>query len=79
MEKKQVRIELCLCLGFWLTGFGVSEGYRALQSTYWAIPISKKHDELLPVVELQGAFFAMTPASFVLPPLLIDFEFLYSA
>jgi hypothetical protein len=44
------------------------------QSAYLVLPIAKKHDKLLPVVELQRAYFAMTPASFVLLPLLIGFN-----
>jgi hypothetical protein len=74
MEKKRVRI-LSFYLGFWLTWIWS----LGVLSTYWVIPIAKKHDKLLPVVELQRAFFAMTPASFVLLPLLINFEFLCSA
>ena len=74
MEKKQVRIVrlswiLAIVTRIW--------GFRAY--AYRVIPIAKKHDKLLPVIELQRAFFAMTPASFVPVSLLIDFEFLCSA
>jgi hypothetical protein len=45
---------------------------------YWFVPISKTLNEILPIIELQGTFLAMTLASFVPLPLLVDFEFIYS-
>jgi hypothetical protein len=38
---------------------------QSLGVTCWFIPISKKLDEIFPVVEFQGAFLAMAPTSFI--------------
>lgn len=46
-----------------------------LEITYPSLPIAKKQSEMLPVIELQNAFLAMTFTSFVPPPLFIHFKF----